>query len=57
MLQPANSVRKSAPVETTPEEVALDKRMGKVETDVAEMKGGIAAILSKLSEPDTKKAK
>jgi hypothetical protein len=57
MTQRKNDPPKRVEVETTSEEVAIAKRMEKVEGDVGEMKGNIAAILALLSPKEPEKAK
>lgn len=58
MVQKPNDPPKLRAIEVTPEEVAVSKRMDRVETDVKELKEGVAQILALLTKPaDEKPAK
>jgi hypothetical protein len=54
MVERKNDPPKVIEIETTPEDVAIAKRMQKVEGDVADLKSGIAQILSLLSDKPKK---
>lgn len=55
MTQKPNDPPKLRVVETTPEEVAISKRIERLEADVADLKSGIAQILSLLAKPAEEK--
>jgi len=58
MVQKANDPPKLRVIETTPEEVAVAKRVDKLEAKVDDMQNGIAQILAILAKPvDEKPAK
>jgi len=57
MIQKANDPPKLRTVETTPEEVAVAKRVDKLEAKVDDMQTGIAQILAILAAKEPEKAK
>jgi hypothetical protein len=57
MTERKNDPPKVVEFETTPEDVAIAKRMEKVEADVGDLKSGVAQILALLSAPKDEKAK
>lgn len=58
MVQKPNDPPKLRAIETTPEEVAVTKRVDRIEADVKDLKDGVAQILALLSKTaDEKTAK
>lgn len=55
MVERKNDPPKVVELETTPEEVAIAKRMEKVEGDVSELKSGVAQILALLTKDEKAK--